>query len=168
MSAEPLLGWVLEALAAARLEVVMIGNAAAALQGAPVTTVDFDFMFRETPANLVKLKKVARHLEAMILRPYYPASGLYRLVNEDQGLQADFLHRIHGVRRFESLRSRAARLQVGKWELWVADLGDIIASKRAANRPRDRAVIAMLERTLHEKKRVEKGEAAGAQARKRA
>jgi hypothetical protein len=32
--------------------------AAAALQGAPVTTVDFDFFFRKTPANLKKLKRI--------------------------------------------------------------------------------------------------------------
>ena len=35
-----------------RFEAVMVGNAAAALHGAPVTTLDMDFMFRKTPVNL--------------------------------------------------------------------------------------------------------------------
>lgn len=35
--------------------------------------------------------------------------------------------------------------------LWVADLVDIIASKRAAGRPRDKAVLEVLEATLREK-----------------
>jgi hypothetical protein len=42
-----------------KLEAVMIGNAASALQGAPVTTLDIDFMFRETPKNMEKLKSFA-------------------------------------------------------------------------------------------------------------
>jgi hypothetical protein len=49
MNAAPLLHSVVAALAEVRLEVILIGNAAAAIQGAPVTTVDFDFMFRATP-----------------------------------------------------------------------------------------------------------------------
>jgi hypothetical protein len=69
------------------LEAVLIGNAAAALQGAPVTTVDFDFMFRKTPANMRKLKALAAALDAVILRPYYPASDLYRMVRDEDGLQ---------------------------------------------------------------------------------
>ena len=56
MDARPLLDSVVAALAEARLEAILIGNAAAAMQGAPVTTVDFDFMFRPTPVNLAKLK----------------------------------------------------------------------------------------------------------------
>jgi hypothetical protein len=35
---------------------VLIGNAGAALHGAPVTTVDFDFLFRRTARNLQKLR----------------------------------------------------------------------------------------------------------------
>lgn len=151
MNAEPLLNSVVAALAAVRLEAILIGNAAAALQGAPVTTVDFDFMFRSTPVNLAKLKKFAARLDAMILRPYYPASALRRVINDDRGLQVDFMPAIHGVKSFNSLRSRAEQIRLGGNPLWVANLSDIIASKRAAGRPRDKAVLEILEKTLREK-----------------
>jgi len=151
MNAGPLLDSVTSGLAEVRLEAILIGNAAAAIQGAPVTTVDFDFMFRATPVNLAKLKKFARRMDAIILRPYYPVSALYRVMNDDRGLQADFMPAIHGVKSFNSLRSRAEKITLGGHELWVANLSDIIASKRAAARPRDKAVLEILEKTLREK-----------------
>jgi predicted nucleotidyltransferase len=131
------------------LEAVLIGNAAAALQGAPVTTVDFDFMFRKTPRNLQKLKSIAKALGAMILRPYYPASDLYRVVRDD-GLQVDFMATIHGIRSFEGLRDRADTVEFGGVTIWVAALQDIIKSKKAARRPRDLAVLPVLEKALEE------------------
>ena len=155
MNAQPLLNSVVAALAAVRLEVILIGNAAAAIQGAPVTTVDFDFMFRATPVNLAKLKKFARRVDAVILRPYYPMSALYRVMNDDRGLQADFMPAIHGVKSFNRLRSRAEKIQLGGNRLWVAHLADIIASKRAAGRARDKAVLDILEKTLREKSKSE-------------
>jgi predicted nucleotidyltransferase len=142
------------ALASVRLEAILIGNAAAAIQGAPVTTLDFDFMFRSAPRNLDKLKRFSSQLEAVILRPYYPASKLYRVVNEDRGLQVDFMPTIHGVKSFNSLRSRAEAVEIVGRKLWVAHLSDIIASKRAANRPRDRAVLEILQKTLREKQKA--------------
>jgi hypothetical protein len=96
VDARPFLIAVGQALQRVNLEAVLIGNAAAALQGAPVTTVDFDFMFRKTPRNLGKLKALARQLRAMVLRPYYPAADLYRVVRDD-GLQVDFMPTIHGM-----------------------------------------------------------------------
>jgi predicted nucleotidyltransferase len=151
MDAGPLLDSVVAALAEVRLEAILIGNAAAAIQGAPVTTVDFDFMFRATPVNLAKLKKFARRMDAVILRPYYPMLALYRVMNDDRGLQADFMPAIHGVKSFNSLRSRAEKIELSGRHLWVAHLADIIASKRAAARPRDKAVLDVLEKTLREK-----------------
>jgi len=142
MDASPLLVRVLAALRDRKLEAVLIGNAAAALHGAPVTTLDFDFLFRETTTNLAKLKQVAKDCDAMILRPFYRVSKLYRVVNDDLGLQADFMPMIHGIRSFEGVRARATQRMIGGFPLIVASLDDIIASKKAAGRERDLAVLA--------------------------
>src|SRR5207253_8098657 len=140
------------------LEAVLIGNAAAALQGAPVTTIDFDFMFRKTPTNLRKLKAFAAALDAMILRPYYPASGLFRIVREDDGLQIDFMASVHGVRSLASLKSRARTVRFEDAKLLVSDLADVVRSKKAAGRARDLAVLPVIEKTLHEETRNKKRE----------
>lgn len=57
---------------------------------------------------------------------------------------------IHGVRSFEGLRSRSITRMVGDSEVRLASLRDIILSKRTAARPRDLAVLPVLESTLHE------------------
>jgi len=150
MNGAPLLEKIARALSEYRLDAVLIGNAAAALHGAPVTTVDFDFMFRKTEANLAKIKKIAAQLGGTVRRPYYPASGLYRVINDDIGLQVDFMSAVHGVRGFSSLKSRAERVKFRQADLLVASLPDIIASKKAADRPHDRAVLEVLQKTLDE------------------
>ena len=150
MDAAPLLSEIGRQLRDTSLEAVLIGNAAAALQGAPVTTVDFDFLFRSTPRNLAKLKQVADRLHATILRPYYPVSNLYRVVRDDDGLQLDFMTTIHGIRSYAGVRDRASLIEIGGVPIRVAALSDIIKSKRAAGRPRDLAVIDVLETALEE------------------
>jgi hypothetical protein len=148
MNAEPLLNTIAKALAEHRLEAVMVGNAAAALHGAPVTTLDVDFMFRKTPANLKKLKAVAHSLGASIFRRSYPDANLFRVFDLEHSL--DFMPKLDGVRSFESLRSRATAVTFGAHALKIASLADIIKSKRAAGRDRDKAVLEILERTLDE------------------
>ena len=86
MDAYPLLARIAELLERHGLEAVLIGNAAAALQGAPVTTVDFDFLFRRTPANVRKLRAIAAELQAVLMKPHYPVSGLLRISRDDDGL----------------------------------------------------------------------------------
>lgn len=154
VDAEPLLRRVAALLAKHRLDAVLIGNAAAALQGAPVTTLDLDFMFRKTPGNLRKLRRMADDLEAVVFMPYYPASELYRISRDRGGLQIDFMARVSGIRSFEGLKSRAEAARFGDHELRVASLADVIRSKQAADRPEDRAVLPLLRRTLREKRTV--------------
>src|SRR4051794_2764693 len=113
MDAGPLLARIAQLLDRHGLEAVLIGNAAAALQGAPVTTIDFDFLFRRTPANVRKLSAIAADLEAVLMKPHYPVSSMLRISRDDDGLQLDFMGEIHGVRSFEGLRKRALRVPIG-------------------------------------------------------
>jgi predicted nucleotidyltransferase len=166
MDAVPVLARVAELLERHGLEAVLIGNAAAALQGASVTTVDLDFFFRKTPANVRKLKAIAAELNAMLMKPHYPVSGLMRISRDDDGLQLDFMDVIHGIRTFEGLRKRAHEVRFGEARVMVASLADIIKSKKAAGRPRDLAVLAVLEKALEEETRNPQRTAGRSQERK--
>ncbi len=137
MDAHPVLIEVARALRTQNLEAILIGSAAAALHGAPVTTVDLDFLIRKTAANLVKIDRVAGMLGAVVFSPHYPVSGLYRVMRDDAPLQLDFMTNIHGVKSFNVLRSRAESFVIEGESVMIAALPDIIASKRAADRPRD-------------------------------
>jgi predicted nucleotidyltransferase len=159
MNARPILDTLARVFDDVGLEVILIGNAAAALQAAPVTTIDFDFLFRKTARNVEKLKSVAELLQGTILRPFYPSSDLFRLVRDEDSLQVDFMTTIHGIKSFASLRARARAVDFSGHSLLVADLADIVRSKRAAGRPRDKAVLDILEKVLDEKTRHEKTKA---------
>ena len=151
MDAAPALIEIADALAAAKLEAILIGNAGAALQGAPVTTVDFDFFYRVSKADpQVKIRQVAACLHADANRPFPALSSVYRLRRERPELQVDLTSSIHGAKSFNSLRSRCTKVQIEGRTILVASLADIIKSKKEANRPNDRAVLHVLERTLTE------------------
>ena len=156
MNAEPILAKIAKTFQDCHLEVVLVGNAGAALQGAPVTTLDFDFMFRNTPRSLKTLDKVAEALGMSSSQPYCPASDLYRLIQKHTGLQLDFMSKLHGVKSFESLKSRASEVYFGRAAILVADLKDIIRSKRALGRDKDLAVLDILGKTLDEKEKAKK------------
>ena len=165
MDAAPLLTRIAQLLERHGLEAVLIGNAAAALQGAPVTTVDFDFLIRRTPANVRKLTAIAAELQAVLMKPHYPVSSLLRISRDDDGLQLDFMGEIDGIRSFEGLRKRALEVPLGDGRILVAGLADIIRSKKAAGRPRDLAVLPVLEKVLEEATRQQKGPAGRSQER---
>jgi predicted nucleotidyltransferase len=153
MNAQPVLAQIAQALAAVKLEAVLIGNAAAALQGAPVTTLDFDFCFRATEANERKIQTFARMLDATVSRPHEPVSSMVRVENDDISMQVDFLPDKHIGMNMASLRSRATRVSVAGHTVLVADLEDVAAGKRKANRAKDKAALYVIETVIEEKKR---------------
>jgi len=141
MNALSFLEEITRALKKVRLEAVLIGMAAGALQGADVTTRDFDFLIRPTKANETKLRLLAAELHGYLSQPYEGVSTMQRVTRAPY-LQIDLLTHMHAVRSFEGLKRRATRMRSG---LLVADIDDIIRSKRAADRPKDRAAMPALE-----------------------
>ena len=70
---------------------------------------------------------------------------------------------ISGTRSYEGVKKLAQAFTIGDCTLLVASLADIIRSKRAAGRPKDRAVLAILEMTHEEEVQAQ----SGGRARKR-
>jgi hypothetical protein len=149
MDARPFLETLARLLEENGREAILIGNAAAALHGAPVTTIDIDLMFRKTPRNIGKLKAVAKALDAVILRPYYPVSGLFRLSCDWDGLQINFITNPDGMKSFEALRARSEAMVLGGHKLWVAG-----KSKRTPRPPHDKTVLDTLSRPSMKPERV--------------
>lgn len=75
---------------------------------------------------------------------------MYRLDFGLDDFYVDFLSDAGGIRSLASLRSRAAPVAIEGKKLLVASLEDVILSKKAAGRPKDKAVMDILEKTLRE------------------
>lgn len=146
---EEFLAEVVEAVAQAGLEVVVIGNAAAIVHGAPVLTKDIDFMVRAHPQLEKKLHRFAQILDVKLTQPYEPLVKVVRAVWRRVGI--DFVFSLSSGKSFESIRSRAAKIRIGRRMVWVASLEDIIAAKEAADRPKDKAVLPILKASLRVK-----------------
>ncbi len=137
---------VLAALGTVRLEAVVVGNVAAILQGAPVTTADIDLLVHDTPANRKKIAALGRALGSAPRR-LSPLSDALR-IDLPAGTIDLLFDSLPGKLSFQSLRSRAVRISLGDQKAVVAALADVIASKQAAGRKKDLAQLPVLVDTL--------------------
>lgn len=130
----------LRALVEEGVEFLVVGLAAAALQGAPAVTQDVDLWFRDLsdPALRRALRRVgATYIPPGPLHPPLLAGG-------DAGL-FDIVVTMHGLDSFAREARRAVRIPIGAVEVRVLPLDRIIASKKATGRPKDRAILPALE-----------------------
>jgi hypothetical protein len=146
-SEETFLAALWRALAEAHLEAILVGSAGAAIQGAPVTTQDFDILIRDTPLNRNKLDAVAARLGAARPRKISPLASALTLLGAEIPIDV-ILDQMAGSLKFEAVRSRSVEVPLGDVVIITASLIDIIASKKAANRPKDQAQLPVLEATL--------------------
>lgn len=143
----------MDAFKQAGLEVILIGNAAAIIHGAPLLTRDIDFMVRDHPQLQKKLKKFAQIYGVTLTRPYEPTSKMIRAVGRP--VELDFLPVLTSGKSFEFVRSRAMKFTIGRHIILVASVQDIIDAKRAAGRPKDIAALQILENFLKVKNAFE-------------
>jgi predicted nucleotidyltransferase len=149
---EGFLAELVEAIAESGLQVILIGNAGAILHGVPVLTQDVDLMIREHAQLDRKLKDFARKFGVTLTRPYEPVSRVIRAVGRP--VAVDFVFSLSSGKSFESIKSRATRVKIGRRSVLVASLEDIIAAKEAAGRPKDKAALQILKDALRVRNRM--------------
>ncbi len=126
-----------------RVRFLIVGLSAAALQGAPVVTEDIDLWFENLgdPALSVALKKVGAG--------YVPPFGLNPPMLAGAGSQPfDVVIRMDGLKDFPQEYARARVIRVAGLRLKILTLERVLASKEAANRPKDKLVLQVLRDSL--------------------
>ena len=136
----------LSALVRQNVRFVVIGGVAMALHGSDHNTTDLDICYARDPANL----------EALVaaLAPTHPGlrgapvglpflwdartlrNGLNFTLSTDFG-SLDLMGEPAGVDSFDGLWNRATVFDIGGLVVRIASIGDLIAMKQAAGRPKD-------------------------------
>ena len=155
---------IVEVLNRHKVAYVVIGGVAAAAwalsQGVAIRpTEDIDITPEATRANLDRLSDALRELDAHIRADGVPGGLAFDHDGSSLGRGAtwnllcrhgpfDISITPSGTEGFVDLAQRARIVTVDGVEAPLADLADIIRSKRAAGRPKDHAVLPSLEEAL--------------------
>ena len=138
-------------LARHKVRFVLIGALAAGLQGFPRASYDADITPAQDPENLQRLAAALRDLEARIFTAQIPegllAGGeIWNLITAAGRL--DIAFRPSGTTGYDDLAQQAIHLTVYGDTLLAARLEDIIRSKEAADRPKDRQDVVVMREML--------------------
>lgn len=145
----------LEVLARHHVDYVLIGGLAATLQGSPLTTGDTDICPSVSADNLGRLSAALRELDARVYATD-TARGLkfdiapetlvqaqvWNLITEAGRLDISWIP--SGTRGYPDLVQDAISYEIDDIVVRVASLADVIRSKEAAGRERDRASLPTL------------------------
>jgi hypothetical protein len=151
----------LQLLVDREVEFIVVGMTAGVLAGAPVTTLDVDIVHRRSPENVDRLLGALREVHAVYrhdprrLEPTtaHLASPGHQLLATDHG-DLDCLGTIDDGKSYEDLLASTQTLALAQGRtVSVLQLSALIEIKRRAARPKDLAVIPLLEATLDERSR---------------
>lgn len=159
---------ILEVLERHRVRYVVIGGFAAELRGSPYITRDVDVTPARDRDNFVNLAAALRDLDAKLRVPgleepleiplderSFEQGTTWTFVTKDGYLDIALLP--DGTRGYSDLRRGATRERISEsLEVSVAALADVIRSKEAAGREKDRAVLPVLRQVLERSHTLER------------
>jgi hypothetical protein len=143
----------LEELASAGVEHIVVGGAAAVIHGAPITTQDLDIVPLQSPENIGRLHVLLERLDSRF-RPVRPdrelvptlemlsGHGPLNLITRHGPL--DILLRLHDARGYDELFAHSREVIDGRIRFRVIDLETLIEIKRSTGRARDALVLPLL------------------------
>ncbi len=153
----------LSALADREVRFILIGGMAAVLHGDVGVTVDLDVVPERSEENLERLAEALRDLDARIRTEGEPEGLLFdcsaeffrnlppdSIVNmTTEAGDLDVTFRPSGTSGFSDLRRDAVEIEAAdRLHILVASLEDVIRSKEAASREKDRLALPRLRRLL--------------------
>ncbi len=151
---------ILETLAKAQVEFILIGGVAATVHGSARLTNDVDVVYRRSPENLARIVAALVPSEPYLrgAPPGLPfrwdaetlRRGLNFTLTTNLG-SLDLLGEVTGGGAYEQLLPFSSPISVGRVECLCLGLEKLIEVKRAAGRPRDFEVIAELEALREER-----------------
>lgn len=150
-------------LAAAQIEFIVVGGAAAVLQGVPITTLDLDIVHRRTPENVARLLDVLLRLDATMrydlanrgLRPTAEMLAGRGQVNLSTTLgPIDPLCELGEGQGYDELLPHTEVLHDEGLSLQVLDLPTLVEVKTKCGRPKDRVVLPILIATIEERQKA--------------
>jgi hypothetical protein len=159
---------ILEVLENYSVQYVVIGGLAAEIHGSPYITRDVDVTPARNRDNFTKLAAALRELEAKLRVPDLDTPLEVPLDERsfDQGTTRTYVTKHgnldiallpDGTRGYDDLRRAATRERItDSLEVSVASLADVIRSKEAAGREKDRAVLPSLRRVLERSHEIER------------
>lgn len=140
------------------VEFVLVGGLGATIHGSPYATVDADVVPHRGRSNLDRLSAALRALGA---RVYVSAeetipfdhdgrslgdAEVWNLSTKFGGLDVTFVPL--GTKGYVDVAEKAETIDIGQLEVRVAALEDIVRSKAAADREKDRVVLPTLRRLM--------------------
>ena len=125
------------------VEFMVVGLAAAALQGVPAVTQDIDLWFAHRGDE--KMLGALRKAGVSYIPPSENNPPL--LVGEAVDL-FDIVAHMHGLGSFEEEKIHAKIVTIGRMKLPVLSLERILVSKQATGRPKDLAILPVLRDAL--------------------
>src|SRR5271166_2774160 len=151
---------ILEVLERHHVDYVVIGGLAAEVRGSPYITRDVDVTPARNRPNFARLAGALRELEAKLRVPglddlvevpldehSFEQRTTWTYVTKHGNLDVALLP--DGTRGYEDLKRAATRERLtDRLEVQVASLADVIRSKEAAGREKDRAVLPVLRQVL--------------------
>lgn len=143
---------------------VVIGGFAAILHGSPTVTQDVDVTPQSSTENLQRLADALRELRARIRTDAEPEGLPFDASGESlRGLRMlslvtangafDISVEPSGTQGYPDLRQDAVLMRIDDVEFFVASLADVIRSKEAAGRAKDRLVLPLLRELLDRQQR---------------
>lgn len=150
---------ILRILSKHEVEYIVVGGVAAVIHGAPTTTFDLDALVRISEENARRLIGALEELDARYrehqttIRPTEKdvLSGGHLLLMTSAG-PLDVLGFVGDDIRYEDLLTETREMEISGSRLRVLELDELIRIKRQTDRPKDRAVLGLLEEVLRRKK----------------